>query len=92
MALWRQVDGTWQRVGGMPAVAIGEKDRVVAPTEVRGGWAVAAADAGSTRILLWRDGAWTAKEGPAEPPVDLASLGGTVYLVAGTTLWRTAAL
>ena len=97
VAVWRLAGGTWSRITGMPAVPVGDRDRVVAPAPTPGGWTVAVADAGRTRLLRWREGGWTAQDvsGPEGPPVALSTLGDTVFVISGTddntALWRSAA-
>lgn len=93
LAVWRLADGRWTPVDGVPPVPVDDRQRVAAPLRVDDGLAVAVAEEGRVRLLLWREGAWTAREvaGPEGTPTAIASAGGEVYLLSGPgegTLWR----
>ncbi|MGX7828105.1 hypothetical protein ACTG9Q_23750 [Actinokineospora sp. 24-640] len=95
LAVWQLAGGQWTPVGGVPPVPVDDRQRVAAPLRVDGGLAVAVAVAeeGRVRLLLWREGAWTAREvtGPEGAPTAITSAGGDVYLLSGPgegTLWR----
>jgi hypothetical protein len=95
LAVWRSDGGAWSRLGGMPAVAVGDKDRLVAPLDDDGRTVQLMSDGGQVKIASSDGGTWTVRvaSGPSGTVTAAVAVGNTLYLLAGQdentqTLWR----
>lgn len=99
LAVWRSDSGTWSRLGGVPSVAVGDNDRLVAPLEVGDRTVQVVSDRGQVKIASTPagtgGGTWTvrAAAGPSGTVTAAAVVANTLYLLAGPdentqTLWR----
>lgn len=98
LALWRQVGGTWARVPGVPAVAVGDNDPLPAPLLTPDGLTQVVPDAGRVELLDVTAGGVTARPvaGPAGVVTAAVATEGAIHLLAGPdrdhlTLWRVGA-
>lgn len=94
LALWRLVGGQWSRVPGLPAIPVGDSDRLAAPLDPDGQPTLIVSDQGKVEIVA-------VGETPASVRVAAGLTGtvtaavevdGSVYIVAGDPaapqLWR----
>jgi hypothetical protein len=95
LAVWRSDSDAWSRLGGVPPLAVGDKDRLVAPIEVSGRTVQLMSNGGQVRIASNNGGAWTLRDaaGPSGTATAAVAVGDTLYLLAGSdektqTLWR----
>ena len=95
LAVWRSDGGAWSRLGGMPAVAVGDKDRLVAPFDADGRTVQLMSDGGQVKIASDDGGTWTVRvaSGPSGTVTAAVAVGNALYLLAGQdentqTLWR----
>ncbi|MEU4393217.1 hypothetical protein [Kribbella sp. NPDC023855] len=96
LALW-QVDGTQgKRLQNVPAIAVGDKDKLPPPVEDNGQLYQVVAEGNKVKVVSGKDGNWTVREstGPEGVVKDAKLVGKTLYLVAGptdqpATLWKT---
>jgi hypothetical protein len=95
LAVWRADGGAWTRLGGVPQVAVGDQDRLVAPLEIGGRTVQVMSDGGQVKIASSDGGAWTvhAAAGPSGTATAAVLVGDTLYLLAGADektqmLWR----
>jgi hypothetical protein len=95
LALWRLTEGRWNRVAGVPEVAVGERAPLPAPLDP-GGTLVQIVPDGDRITILRMDGAG-ATQRPVAGPTGVAAAaveaGGSLYLLAGPNpeeldLWR----
>jgi hypothetical protein len=96
LAIW-QLDGSQgKRLGGVPAIAVGDKDKVVPPLDVDGHLYQVVAEGNKVKVVSGHDGSWTVQEstGPEGVVTAAAVIGKTLYLLAGpagqpASLWKT---
>jgi hypothetical protein len=98
LAVWRSDGGAWSRLGGVPPLAVEDKDRLVAPLEGDGRTVQVMSDHGQVKIASTPasgGGAWTVRTaaGPSGTVTAAVAVGNTLYLLAGPdentqTLWR----
>ncbi|MDX6259410.1 MAG: hypothetical protein QOH84_1098 [Kribbellaceae bacterium] len=96
LAIW-QVDGDQgKRLPNVPAIAVGDKDKLPPPVIADGRIYQLIADGNKVKVVSGRDGSWTVQEstGPEGVVKDAALVGKTVYLLAGpadkpSSLWKT---
>ncbi|HEY3261990.1 MAG TPA: hypothetical protein VGJ95_17305 [Pseudonocardiaceae bacterium] len=101
LALWRLTGDAWTRLAGMPRIAVGDQDRLVAPIEHDGRLIQVALDGNEVKILRADNGDsanavnWTVRTatGPTGTVTAVTAVGDTIYLLAGPdehtqTLWR----
>ncbi|GAB2661241.1 hypothetical protein [Kribbella swartbergensis] len=93
LAMWQlDRDGTAKRLTGLPAIPVGDEDKLPPPV-VNGERVVQiVAQDNKVKVVSGRDGSWTVQEstGPEGPVTDAAlTKSGTLYLIAGTSLWQT---
>jgi hypothetical protein len=95
LAVWRSDGGAWSRLGGLPPVAVGDKDRLVAPIQVDGRTVQVMSDGGQVKIASSDGNTWTVRPaaGPSGTATAAVAAGDTLYLLAGPddktqTLWR----
>jgi hypothetical protein len=95
LALWRLTGGRWNRVAGVPPIAVGARGPLPAPLNPAGPLVQVVPDGG--RIVILRlDGVASTRrpvEGPAGVVVSAVEAGGSLYLLAGPDpedlqLWR----
>jgi hypothetical protein len=99
LAMW-EVDGaTATRSGGLPSVAVGDKDKLPAPVLTDDKVVQVVADAGQVKVISGRGSTWKVHDttGPAGTVSAAALVGDSLYLVAGSpggsadgpaALWR----
>jgi hypothetical protein len=94
LAVWRSDGDGWARVAGLPPVAVGDKDRLVAPIEADGQLVQVFSDGGRVKIAQTEGDGWRVRDvtGPAGMVTAAARVGDTIYLLAGPdednqTLW-----
>jgi len=85
LAVWRSDGGAWSRLGGVPPVAVGDKDRLVAPLEVGGRTVQVMSDGGQVKIASGDGGAWAVRAAarPSGTATAAVVVGDTLYLLAG---------
>jgi hypothetical protein len=95
LALWRLDGDTWTRIPGVPALPVGEKDRLAPPIEPDGRLTEILADSGQIKIAHADGNGWTvrATSGPAGTVAATAETGDTIFILAGPdvdhlTLWQ----
>jgi hypothetical protein len=92
LALWRQVDGRWARIAGLPPIAVGDRDVLAAPIVVGDRIAQVAADGGRVvAIDVTASGIAVRPLAVAAGPVRAAvALGPDAYVLAGAPagLWQ----
>jgi hypothetical protein len=94
LALWQfdpaKPDST-RRLKGLPEIAVGDKTPLPPPVLDGDQIVQIVADGNQVKMLTGQDGHWTVQpsEGPAGEVKDARLVGRTLYLVAGTTLWKT---
>lgn len=95
LAVWRSDADTWSKLSGMPQVAVGDNDRLVAPLDVDGRTVQLMSEGGQVKIASGNGGTWTVRAagGPSGTATAAVAVGNTLYLVAGPdehtqTLWR----
>jgi hypothetical protein len=95
LAVWRSDGGAWSRLGGLPPVAVGDKDRLVAPIETGGRTVQVMSDGGQVKIASSDGDAWAVRAagGPSGTVAAAVAVGNTLYVLAGPdektqTLWR----
>lgn len=91
LALWQLEGAQGKRLGGVPSIPVGDKDKLPPPVVVDGKTYQLVAEGNKVKVVSGQDGSWTVQESSgAEGPVkDAAVIGKTLYLIAGTTLWKT---
>jgi hypothetical protein len=94
LALWQfdpAAPGEARRLSGLPEIAVGDKTPLAPPVADGDDLVQVVADGNQVKVLTGRDGHWTVQpsEGPAGEVKDARLVGRTLYLVAGTTLWKT---
>lgn len=94
LALWH-LDGEWRRLGGVPAIPVGDRDRLAAPMEVDGRLTQVVSDGGRVKVLSTEGDGWTVRalEGPTGAVTEAVRVGDSIYLLAGPdadtqVLWR----
>lgn len=95
LAVWRLADGRWTRLAGVPPIAVGDRDPLVAPVEVDGRLTLVVPADGRLQLVQADGERWTVRAvaGPTGSATALASTADGVYLVAGPAesaraLWR----
>lgn len=95
LAVWRSDGGAWSRLGGVPPVAVGEKDQLVAPVDVSGRTVQVVSDGGQAKIASSEGGVWAVRTaaGPSGKATAAVAVGNDLYLLAGPDehtqkLWR----
>lgn len=96
LALW-QLDGDrGKRLQNVPAIAVGDKDKVSPPVDDNGHLYQVIAEGNKVKVVSGHDGSWTVQEstGPEGAVTDAALVGKTLYLLAGpagqpASLWKT---
>jgi hypothetical protein len=96
LAIWQLEGSQGQRLGGVPAIAVGDKDKVVPPLDVDGRLYQVVAEGNKVKVVSGHDGSWTVQEstGPEGVVTAAAVIGKTLYLLAGpadrpASLWKT---
>jgi hypothetical protein len=94
LALWDvQRSGSAKRMTGVPDIPVGDKDKLPPPMVVGDEFVQIVAQDNKVKVVSGHDGSWTVREstGGLEGPVTDAALtsDGTLYLIAGTSLWQT---
>jgi hypothetical protein len=96
LALW-QFDpakpDSARRLKGLPEIAVGDKTPLPPPVLDGDQIVQVVADGNQVKVLRGTDGAWTVKtsDGPTGDVTDARLIGRTLYLIAGSTLWKSAA-
>ncbi|MEV8372572.1 hypothetical protein AB0P21_07525 [Kribbella sp. NPDC056861] len=91
LAIW-QLDGDQaQRLPNVPAIEVGDKDKLPPPVSSDGRLYQVVAEGNKVKVVSGRDGSWTVREstGPAGAVTATALVGKTLYLIAGGSLWKT---
>jgi hypothetical protein len=94
LALWDVArSGPAKRLTGVPDIPVGDKDKLPPPLVVGDKYVQIVAQDNKVKVVSGHDGDWTVREssGGLEGPVSDAALtsDGTLYLIAGTSLWET---
>lgn len=96
LAMWEVKGDQATRYGGLPPVAVGDKDRLPPPVVANDKVVQVAADAGQVKVITGRGSSWKVHDstGPAGAVTDAVVVGDSLYVVAGppdgpTALWRT---
>jgi hypothetical protein len=96
LALW-QFDpakpDSARRLKGLPEIAVGDKTPLPPPVLDGDQIVQVVADGNQVKVLRGGDAAWTVKasDGPTGDVTDARLVGRTLYLIAGSTLWKSAA-
>lgn len=82
-----------RRLKGLPDIAVGDKTPLPPPILDGDQIVQVVADGNQVKVLRGTDGAWTVKasDGPTGDVTDARLVGRTLYLIAGSTLWKSAA-
>ncbi|WP_020385872.1 hypothetical protein [Kribbella catacumbae] len=96
LAIW-QIDGSQgKRLQNVPAIAVGDKDKLPPPVDDNGHLYQVIAEGNKVKVVSGHDGSWTVQEstGPEGVVKDAALVGKTLYLLAGpadrpASLWKT---
>jgi hypothetical protein len=96
LAIW-QLDGDQgKRLPNVPALAVGDKDKLPPPVVAGGRIYQLIAEGNKVKVVSGQDGTWTVREstGPEGVVKDAALIGKTLYLLAGpadkpASLWKT---
>ena len=95
LAVWELRDASWARRSGLPAVPVGDRDRLAAPIEVGDRLNQFVSDGGHVTLAQANGDGWTVRptDGPAGTVTAVTAVGDTLYLLAGPdeddqTLWR----
>ena len=85
LALWRLAGGTWSRVAGVPAIPVGDNDRLAAPIDPDGDLTEVVSDAGKVEVVTVGEQAPSVRvaTGPAGTVSAAVRVGPTVYVIAG---------
>jgi hypothetical protein len=96
LAIWQLEGSQGKRLGGVPAIAVGDKDKLPPPVDDGGHLYQVIAEGNKVKVVSGHDGSWTVQQstGPEGVVKDAALVGKTLYLVAGpadkpATLWKT---
>ncbi|HEU4946162.1 MAG TPA: hypothetical protein VFT31_03305 [Kribbella sp.] len=96
LAIWKLEGAKGSRLQGLPAVPVGDKDRLPPPIQDDGHVVQVAADSGQVKVLSGDGTSWTVQDstGPSGVVLDAAAVGDSLYLLAGpaggpAALWRT---
>ncbi|TDD17789.1 hypothetical protein E1218_27320 [Kribbella turkmenica] len=94
LALWHvERSGPAKRMSGVPAIPVGDKDELPPPMVVGDEIVQIVAQDNKAKVVSGHDGSWTVRESAAGPEglVTDAALtdSGELYLIAGTSLWKT---
>jgi hypothetical protein len=97
LAIWQLEGARVKRLGGVPAIPVGDKDKLPPPIELDGNLYQVVAEGNKVKLLSGHDGNWTVREstGPEGAVTDAAVLGKKLYLLAGpagrrAALWTAA--
>lgn len=85
LAVWELDGDTPRRQGGIPAIAVGDKDVVPAPVLHGSDAVVVSPDGSRTAVLVRASGTWHTSTGPAGTPAAAAAVGGRLYVATRTT-------
>lgn len=96
LAIW-QIDGSQgKRLQNVPAIAVGDKDKLPPPVDDNGHVYQVIAEGNKVKVVSGHDGSWTVQEstGPEGVVKDAVLVGKTLYLLAGpadkpAALWKT---
>jgi len=96
LAIW-QIDGTQgKRLQNVPAIPVGDKDKLPPPIDDNGHLYQLIAEGNKIKVVSGHDNSWTVQEstGPEGVVKDAALVGKTLYLLAGpadkpAVLWKT---
>lgn len=93
LAIWQlDASGTAKRLHGVPAIPVGDEDKLPAPVVDGGKIVQVVAQDNKVKVLSGQDGQWTVQDstGPSGAPTAAALLPDhKLYLIAGTSLWQT---
>ncbi|GAA1584876.1 hypothetical protein GCM10009789_43190 [Kribbella sancticallisti] len=92
LAMWKLEGSQGKRLAGVPAIAVGDKDKQPPPIDVDGRLYQVVAEGNKVKVVSGQDGNWTVQEstGPEGLVTGAAAIGKTLYLLAGqpATLWK----
>jgi hypothetical protein len=96
LAIWQVDGGQGKRLANVPAIAVGDKDKLPPPVVADGHVYQLIAEGNKVKVVSGHDGSWTVQEstGPEGVVTDAALIGKTLYLLAGpadkpASLWKT---
>lgn len=94
LAIWQlDASGTAKRLSGVPAIPVGDKDKLPPPIVDGGKIVQIIAQDNKVKVVTGADGSWSVHEstGGPEGPVTSAVMtpDRKLYLIAGTSLWQT---
>ncbi len=96
LAIWQLEGSQGKRLGGVPAIAVSDKDKLVPPLDIDGRLVQVVAEGNKVKVVSGHDGNWTVQEstGPEGVVTGATVIGKTVYLLAGpagqpASLWKT---
>ena len=93
LAIWQlDASGTAKRLAGVPAIPVGDKDKLPPPIVDGDKIVQVVAQDNKVKVLTGQDGHWTIQEsqGPEGQVTDAVLMPDhKLYLIAGTSLWQT---
>lgn len=89
LAVWRLAGDMWTRLAGEPRIPVDDADQLAAPFEVDGQLTQVVGNADGVRIATYGT-EWTVESvtGPSGTVTAAATVGGTIHLLAGDSVWR----